>query len=340
MQSGSELPADSPIRWGIVATGGIAGSMAPQLRHVTGAELIGVASRSASRAAAFAAQHGIERSYGSYSELFADPDIDVVYIATPHAQHHGVAREALRAGKHLLVEKSFTCRLEATEDIVALAREKRLFMMEGMKTRLRPLAFKLRDLIAQGAIGQVQGVRADLGFATSFDPSSRLWDPRRGGGAMLDVGVYCVSFAHMLLGAPESVQALGRLAPNGVDGCVALQLGYGDGRYAQLACSLSTEMIRMASVCGTEGSLVISPPFHHMAQMTLTRVGSSEPVELFADANSHHMVGELEEVTRCIREGRLESSVMPLDDTVSVMRIMDIALDQLGAERSDEGFGL
>lgn len=326
------------MRWGIIATGGIAGTMAAQLPMVEGTHLAAVASRDLSRAQDFAARHGAERAYGSYEELLQDDGVDIVYIATPHAQHHAVARQAMLAGRPVLLEKAFTCRLEAAEDLVALARERELFLMEAMKTRFRPLAHTLRELVADGAIGDVRGVRADLGLAKPFDPSSRLWDPEQGGGSMLDVGVYCVSFAQMLLGACESVQAVGELAPNGVDVCVALQLGYANGHFAQLASSLSTEMMRTASVCGTEGTLLVEAPFHHMSRLTLTRPGAPEPVQVFTDNDPHSMVGELAEATRCVREGLLESPLMTLNDTISVMRTMDIALDQLGAVRADEGF--
>ena len=163
-----------------------------------------VASRSQERADAFAARHGIERAHGSYAAILADPDVDVLYVATPHPQHHALALAALRAGKALLVEKSFTATTAGAAEVVDLARATGVFAMEAMWTRFQPAVVAMRELIADGAIGEVRSVQADLGVAREYDPADRLFALELGGGALLDLGVYVVSFAQMLLGTPTA----------------------------------------------------------------------------------------------------------------------------------------
>jgi predicted dehydrogenase len=205
------------IRWGVVGPGRIAESVVPDFGVVPGARAVAVASRSQERADAFAARHGLDRAYGSYGEIIADPDVDVLYVATPHPQHHAIAMAALRAGKALLVEKSFTATTAGAVEVVDLARNTGIFTMEAMWTRFQPAVVAVRDLIADGAIGEVRSVQADLGVAREYDPADRLFDLTLGGGALLDLGVYVVSFAQMLLGTPERVVATGSLFPSGAD---------------------------------------------------------------------------------------------------------------------------
>ena len=188
------------IRWGVVGPGRIAEKVVEDFAVVDGARAVAVASRSLDRAQAFAARHGIERAYGSYAEILADPDVDVLYLATPHPQHHAIALAALRAGKALLVEKAFTATTAGAAEVVDLARETGVFVMEAMWTRFQPAVVALRELVADGAIGEVRSVQADLGVAREYDPADRLFDLALGGGALLDLGVYVVSFAQMLLG--------------------------------------------------------------------------------------------------------------------------------------------
>jgi predicted dehydrogenase len=177
------------IRWGVVGPGRIADKVTQDFDVVDGARAVAVASRSSERAAAFAARHGIERSYGSYAEILADPDVDVLYLATPHPQHHAVAIAALRVGKALLVEKAFTATTAGAAEVVDLARETGVFTMEAMWTRFQPAVVALRELVDDGAIGEVRAVQADLGVAATYDPADRLFDLALGGGALLDLGV-------------------------------------------------------------------------------------------------------------------------------------------------------
>lgn len=335
------VPADQPApptRWGIVATGAIAAQIAADLDHVPGARKVAVASRDLARARVFATEHGIERAYGSHAELFADDEVDVVYVATPHAHHHAVASEAIAAGKPLLVEKAFTCSAAATNDLVAQARAAGVFVMEAMWLRFQPGLVRLKQLVDSGAIGEIRAVHADLGFPSQAPATHRLLDPRQGGGALLDCGVYVVSFAQWLLGAATSIAVTGRLGPTGVDVEAGLLLGYPGERHAVLSCSLASASPGQAAVVGTEGRIIVPPRFHHPATIRLERLGHA-PEVIDNPLTGHGYAHELEHVARCLAAGDRESSVMPLGDTVEVMRVLDHALQALGAPHVDAGFG-
>ena len=323
------MNADREIRWGIVGPGRIATSVMPDFAVVDHARPVAVASRSIERAQAFADDHHLDRAYGSYTAIIADLEVDALYIATPHPQHHAVALAAVRAGKAVLVEKTFTATVAGAEDVIAAAREHQVFAMEAMWTRFQPAIVATRDLIADGAIGEVRQVQADLGVDRPYDPTDRLFDPAQGGGALLDLGVYVVSFAQHFLGTPDQVQVSGSLAPSGVDAEAGLLLQYDDGRAAPLLISLRHPTPGAARIHGTKGWIEVPPRFHHPKKIVLCRTGK-EP-EVFdrppLGAGYSH---ELIEVTEAIRAGRTESAVMPLADTLAVQRILNAASEQLG----------
>jgi predicted dehydrogenase len=302
---------------------------------VDGARPLAVASRSAERAEAFAARHGIDRAYGSYAEILADPDVDVLYVATPHPQHHAIAIAALRAGKALLVEKAFTATTAGAAEVVDLARETGVFAMEAMWTRFQPAVVAVRELVADGAIGEVRSVQADLGIAREYDPADRLFDLTLGGGALLDLGVYVVSFAQMLLGTPSRVVAAGSLFPSGADAEATLLLDHGDGRTATLTTSLRQALPGQARVFGTAGWIDVLPRFHHPQTIVLHRAGT-EPETITRQQTGGGYAHELIEVTECVRAGRTESTVMPLADTLAVQTVLGEAADQLGVRHAED----
>ena len=195
------------LRWGILGTGLIAGAFAADLVHTDSGEIAAVGSRRQARADAFGDRYGVPRRHASYEALVADPDVDVIYVATPHSFHHENALLALEAGKHVLVEKAFTMNAAQAVELVAVARERGLFLMEAMWTRFLPHVVEIRRLLAEGALGRVVTVMADHGQWFAFDPTSRLFAPELGGGALLDLGVYPVSFASMVLGEPTRIEA-------------------------------------------------------------------------------------------------------------------------------------
>jgi predicted dehydrogenase len=323
------------IRWGVVGPGRIAQNVMGDFAHVEGARPVAVASRSADRARAFAEQHGLERAYGSYAEVLADPDVDVLYLATPHPQHHAVALAAIEAGKALLVEKAFTATTAGAQEVVTAAREAGVFVMEAMWTRFQPAVVRLRELVADGAIGEVRSVQADLGVDRVYDPDDRLFALELGGGALLDLGVYVVSFAQMLLGTPDTVTAAGSTYPTGADAEAAVLLGWADGRSATLTTSLRYPTPGQARVFGTGGWIDVLPRFHHPATIVLHRSGA-DPEEITRPATGVGYSHELAEVTRCLQEGRTESEVMPLADTLAVQDVLGRAAAQLGVHHRED----
>ncbi|SHK97562.1 Predicted dehydrogenase [Pseudonocardia thermophila] len=318
------------VRWGVIGPGRIATKVVGDLPLVPGAELAAVASRtSIERAEAFAAVHGGARAYGSYQEIVADPDVDVLYIATPHPQHRAAALAGIAAGKALLVEKAFTVSAEAAREIVAAANEAGVFVMEAMWTRFQPAIVRMRELIADGAIGEVTAVQADLGIAAPTDPADRYYNPALGGGALFDVGVYPISFAQMVLGVPDTVAATGRLAPSGIDLEESVLFGYADGRSAVLHASIRAARPGQARVFGTGGWIDVPPRFHHPSRIVLHRAGA-EPETIEVPATGGGYFHELVEVTEAVAAGRTESAVMPLADTLAVQELMDEIARQIG----------
>jgi predicted dehydrogenase len=307
----------------------------PDFAHVPGGSVVAVASRSAERAEQFAAEHGIDRSYGSYAEIIRDEDVDALYIATPHPQHYRIALAAIDAGKALLVEKTFAATVAGAEEIVETARQRGVFAMEAMWTRFQPAIVAARRLVEEGAIGEVRQVQADLGVDRAYDPGDRLFDPAQGGGAMLDLGVYVVSFAQYFLGTPDSVEVVGSLAPTGVDWEAGLLLGYRDGRVASVLMSLRNPTPGAARLHGTGGWLEVKPRFHHPTEIVLGRTGH-EPETIVQPRLGKGYSHELIEVTEAVRVGRTESSIMPLDDTLTVQRILNGACEQLGVYHSED----
>jgi predicted dehydrogenase len=221
------------LRWGIAGTGAMARVFAADLPHARDAVVAAVSSRSRDSAEAFAGDFEHARGL-THRELIDDPDVDVVYVATPHPQHLALAMAAIEAGKPVLVEKAFTATLAGAEQVAAASRDRGVFCMEAMWTRFLPALVRVRELVASGEIGDPLLVQADLGAFRAYDPGSRLFDPLLGGGAILDLGVYVVSVAQHFLGDPDRVTATGTTYPNGADRSVALHLAYDDGRAASL----------------------------------------------------------------------------------------------------------
>jgi len=315
-------PGLRAVRWGMLGTGAIARQFVEGLEALPEAEVLAVGSRSEASAEGFAGERGIPRGYGSYEDLAADPDVDVVYVATPHPFHAENAELCLGAGKAVLCEKPFTVNAAEAERVVGLARERGLFLMEGMWTRFFPLMERVRALTSGGEIGELRMLTADFGFRTGLDPSSRLFAPELGGGALLDVGVYCVSLASMVLGEPVRTAGLAHLGETGVDEQAAVVLEHEAGRLSSLSIGIRTATPQEATIFGTEGHVRIHAPWWRPTTMTISRPRrEDETVEAPITGNGFNY--EAAEVIRCLDEGRTESEVMPLDETLSVMRAMD-----------------
>jgi len=320
-----------PLRWGILGTGGIAHAFANDLR-LTGSGLISaVGSRSQAGADAFAEEFGIEGRHGSYESLVADPGVDVIYVATPHPMHHGNAILALRAGKPVLVEKPFAMNAAEAAEIVAVAREEGLFAMEAMWTRFLPHIALVRDWLAQGLLGEIVLVTADHGQWFAEDAGSRLFAPELGGGALLDLGIYPVSFASMVLGTPSRVVSMASPAFTGVDAQTSMVLGYESGAQAVLTCTLRAKSPTRASIVGGDARIEIDGGFYAPAAVTLIpRQG--EPTRVESVHEGRGLRHQAEEVARCLAAGELESPAMTLDETVSIMETMDVVRARAGGE--------
>ncbi|MEU1536863.1 Gfo/Idh/MocA family oxidoreductase [Actinacidiphila glaucinigra] len=325
------------VRWGILATGGIAASFAEDLRELKDdAEIVAVGSRRLDSARAFADRFGIPRAYGSWTELADDEGVDVVYVATPHSAHRVAAGLCLRAGRSVLCEKPFTVNAVEARELADLARTHGRFLMEAMWTYCNPVVRRLTELVADGAIGEVRSVHADFGLAGPFDPGHRLLDPALGGGALLDLGVYPVSFAHLLLGEPDEVQAWAHLTEDGVDDNTGMLLGYDSGAVAVLSCSLTADTARTAVVTGSAGRIEVPAGFFHPDRFVLRREGR-EPEEFGApDGGLRGLQHEAAEVTRCLRAGERESPLVPLEGSLAVMRTLDTVRDRIGVRYPGE----
>ena len=324
------------FRWGILGTGDIAGQFVEGLKGTPGADVLAVGSRSEASAERFAGERGIPRRYASYEDLAADPDVDVIYVATPHPFHAANAELCLRGGKAVLCEKPFTMNADEAKRVVALARERSLFLMEGMWTRFFPLMGELRRRISAGAIGEPRMLTADFGFRDELDPRSRKFDPDLGGGALLDVGVYCVSLASFLFGAPSEVAGVGHLGETGVDEQSAAILKHEGGRLSVLCFATRTGTPQEATVMGTEGYVKIHREWWRPRSMTIHRPGErEEPVEAPVEGNGFNY--EAAEVIECLRSGRTESDLMPLDETISIMKTVDEIRASWGLEYPGEG---
>lgn len=326
------------IRWGILSTGHIAGRFAEALAMLPGAEPEAVGSRTAESAEAFAAKYGMARAHGSYEALANDPDVDVIYIGTPHTLHLENAALCMRAGKAVLCEKAFTINAQEAEEMVRVAREERVFLMEAMIPRHVPLVRKALDWIAGGRIGDVRMVKASRCVRGTFAPGVRHREPELGGGALLDVGVYVISFASMVFGkAPVAAVGLAHIGDWGSDEQGAALLKYDGGEIADLTFALQTEGVNEAYILGTDGFIQVHEVFAHPTKISLfvdKKVAevAEEPIR-----GGNALVYEAEEVMRCLREGLLESPRMPLEESVEIMRTMDALRKPWGLRYANDG---
>jgi predicted dehydrogenase len=322
------------IRWGILGTGKIAKAFATALKDTPAAVLTAVASRSVDSATAFAGEfgsHELTKSHGSYQALADDPDVDAIYIATPHPMHRENALMCLNGGKHVLVEKAFTVNRREAEDIVALARSKKLFAMEAMWTRFHPAVLEAKRIAASGEIGTVATVQGDLGFYADFGPEHRLYNPALGGGALLDLGIYPLSIAAYFLGPVKSVRAVGQIGPTGVDVQATFVLQHESGALAACTASLLARTPVEFTVCGSKGFVRLHNRFHNTEELTVELNDGSRRTQRFPRIGNGY-AHEIIEVNRCLREGLTESPVMPLDETLALMGVLDEVRQQIGVK--------
>jgi predicted dehydrogenase len=321
----------TPIRWGIIGTGGIATSFAEDLALMPDASLVAVGSRSQGTADDFGDRFEVPHRHATYAGLVNDADVDAVYVSTPHPGHHDAALLAINAGKAVLVEKPFTMNANEASSLIDAARSRGVFLMEAMWARWLPHMVRVRDLLAAGALGDVRVVIAEHNQRFERDPTFRLFDPALGGGALLDLGIYPVSFASMVCGAPTRVTAVSDRAFTGVDARTSVILQYDGGAHSVLTTSLEVVGSNRAVIIGTEARIETDSVFYAPTGFTLiARDGSVRERFDEPQAGGRGMQHEAAEVMRCMRAGKLESDVLPLDETLAIMETLDEIRRQIG----------
>ena len=317
------------LRWGIIGTGLIADLFVTDLL-ANDFTVTAVGSRSQASADEFAARFGIANAHPTYEALVADPEVDVVYVATPHPMHIDNATLALNAGKHVLIEKPFTLNAKDAAAIVALAEEKKLVVLEAMWARFLPHMVRLREIIAAGTLGDVRTVIADHNQNLPKDPSHRLQNPDLGGGALLDLGIYPISFAWDVLGAPASIYATAAKTPTGVDRQTAVIFGYADGQQALVHTALDTAGPTTASVIGTDGWIAIEGTFYAPTNFTVYNA-QNEVVERYeSEVSNRGMQFQAAELERIVASGALAGDILPPSETVAIMASLDEIRSQIG----------
>jgi len=308
------------IKMAIMGAGAIAVKMAVTIGSMEGVEAYAIAARELARAEKFAKEYNLTKAYGSYAEMLKDRAVDLVYIAVPHTLHYECTKMCLEAGKHVLCEKPFCVNAEQAKEIIRIAEENRLLLTEAIWTRYMPSRKMIDDIIASGIIGEVTSLTANLGYELSV--VERIWDPQLAGGALLDVGVYLIHFARMVLGEKEAAITSTALFKGGVDMIDSIVMNFEDGKVATMQCNVGAVQNRNGSIFGTKGYIEI------------TNINNPEEIKVF---DSDYKVIEVlkvpeqisgyeYEVTACakaISDGEIECCEISHSETVKVMEIMD-----------------
>ncbi|WP_345751114.1 Gfo/Idh/MocA family protein [Microbacterium rhizophilus] len=317
------------LRWGILATGGIAHAFASDLR-TAGLDLVAVGSRSQASADAFAAEFDIPRAHGSYDDLAADPDVDIIYVSTPHPMHAENARLALEGGKHALVEKSFTVNRAEAEGLRDLAASRGLLVMEAMWTRYLPHMVRVREIIDAGTLGEIRTLFADHTQQITSDPSHRLNALALGGGALLDLGIYPISFVWDILGAPTSVQASARLSDTGADAEVATVMTHASGALSTTISSSRGAGPNTAHVVGAEARIDIDRVWYTPTSFAVTAPDGTVLERYESHVEGRGMQYQALAAERFVAEGRLEGRELPIAESVAIMGTLDEIRRQIG----------
>ena len=318
------------VRWGVLGTGNIAAQFATDMALYPEGQITAVGSRSLAVANAFADRFGVPGRHGDYLSLVADDNVDAVYVATPHTLHEECALLAIEYGKPVLVEKPFTVNAAQAQRVIAAARDRKVFLMEAMWTRFLPHIVLLRELISAGELGDVRSLTADFGELFPFDPEFRAFDPVLAGGALLDLAVYPISLASMILGAPRSISAVSTFTTTGVDAQTSVTLSYDGGRMAVVFASIEAKSATRASINGTTARIEIEGDFLAPATMHLIQEEDGSSREYAVPHEGRGLRHQAIEVERCLADGLLESPVMSLDETLQIMTTMDEARRQVG----------
>ena len=319
------------IKWGIIGLGNIAHQFANDIVLFEKAKLQGVASRSFEKAKAFAEKYNSAKYYGSYRELADDPEIDAVYIATPHTSHFENTMMCLQAGKAVLCEKPMGINSAQVKTMIAEAKSRKLFLMEAIWTRFIPATVKVLDLIGKQSIGNINFVRADFGFKANRNPESRVFNKKLGGGSLLDIGIYPIYLSLVTLGVPKTIQAMARMTEAQVDSFCAMLFDYQNGEKAILESTVEASTPIEGIIYGTEGTIKMHSPFHHSKRITLSVFDKPDKgfdIEYIGNGYFH----EIEEVTHCLNSGMTESTKLPHGLSLNLIKIMDQVKQIIGLQ--------
>ena len=317
------------IRWGIIGPGKIADKFAAALQYTEGSVVYAVAARDKERALAFATKYNAAVSYDNYEALAADTNVDIIYIATPHAFHCEHTLLCLRHQKAVLCEKPLSLNYQQSQQMVQVAQQQDVFLMEGMWTRFMPAINKVKELVDNGEIGSIQHIAADFGFNAPYDPQSRLYNLGLGGGSLLDVGIYPVFLVTFLLGQPTGIQSTSKLAPSGADLYCNVLLQYAGGQTANIFSAINLQTAITATITGTKGRIHIHSPWFKAHQLTI-ELNNGEARTLSFPLELNGFEYEIREVTDCMNKGFRECPAMPLDFSLDMSRIMDTIKEQAG----------
>ncbi|HLO80189.1 MAG TPA: Gfo/Idh/MocA family oxidoreductase [Chitinophagaceae bacterium] len=313
------------IRWGILGCGRIAGKFAADLLLVKDAELIAVGSRSKEKAQEFARKYPARNIHGSYEELAADPEVDIIYVATPHSHHHEHSLLCLKHNKAVLCEKAFAINSRQAYEMITEARSRNIFLMEALWSKFLPHYNMVRSMIAEGKLGRLMSMQTNFGFKPIDPVPQRIFDPALGGGTLLDIGIYNVFFVHSFLGMPDDIQAFMTPASTGVDQQLAVQFHYRNGALAQMLSSFSSNLSTEADIAGDAGRIRLLNRFYEPSTTIQYYSGKIDTLETipFSKEGGWGYQYQVRHVHECLKQGLAESPVMTHKDSLELMELMD-----------------
>lgn len=318
------------VNWGIIGLGKIANKFAEGLTSVADAEIYGVASRNKDNAVSFAQKHNAKVAYGSYVQLMKDEQVDVIYIATPHVFHRDLTIDCINNGKAVLCEKPFAINFRQAEEMVDLSRSKGIFLMEALWTRFLPHFQFVIEKIKSGELGKIISMNADFGFAAEFDKTKRLFNKELGGGSLLDIGIYPVFMAYCLLGKPEDIEAKAEFTETGVDASCDIKFKYKSGVEAKLFSTFLEKTPTTAEIKMERGRIVLNSRFHEPTSVNIISEGSEETFEFGVETRGYNF--EAEHVNSMLQQGKTESDIWDLDETLELMKLLDAIRSEIGLE--------
>jgi len=323
-----------PFHWGIIGLGKIARKFAQDVQVLENATLHAVASRTQEKADAFAQEYAASYAYGSYEALMQCPDLDAIYIATPHVFHYENTVLCLQNKIPVLCEKPFAMNIRQVEEMIRVAKEQDTFLMEALWTRFLPTTLKMLELMENNAIGEVLSVKADFGFKAPLDPEKRIFNQKLGGGSLLDIGIYPVFLALLTLGYPDTIEAIARIGSTKVEEECGMLFNYENGRMAHLHSTVRAKTNTEAFIYGEKGTIHLHSRWHEPTSMSLTNLeGEEQHFDFEWKSNGYHY--EAEEVMECLAAGKKESDRMPLDFSLQLIRLLDAVREKAGIHYPD-----